>query len=60
MKYNDSHVRSEHSHGFIVLTTAAAFTRRYKAVTLGCKVRRVDSLFLTIDDKLIKLELTLT
>ena len=54
MKYRDSHVRSEHSYGFIVLTTAAAFARKYKTVTLGCKVRRVNSLFLTMDDKLIK------
>ena len=60
MKYPDSHVKSEHSHGFIVLITAAAFTRRYKTVTLGCKVRRVVSLFLTMDDKLIKPELTVT
>jgi hypothetical protein len=60
MKYHNSHVRSEHSHGFIVLTIAAAFTRRCKTVTIGCKVRRVDSLFLTVDDKLIKQELTVT
>lgn len=60
MKYHHSHVKSEPSPGFIVLTTAAAFTGRYKTATLGCKVRSVDSLFLTMDDKVIKTELTVT
>ena len=57
MKSHECHVISEHRHGFIVLTTAAAFTRRYKTATLGCKVRRVDCLLLTTDDKLFKPEL---
>jgi hypothetical protein len=58
MKSHDSHVISERSHSFIVLTTAAALTKRHKTATRGCKLRRVDSLFLTMDDKLIKPELT--
>jgi hypothetical protein len=58
MELYESHVTSARSHGLIVLTTAVAFTRRYKTATLGCKEKRVDSLFLTLDDKLTKPELT--
>jgi hypothetical protein len=58
MELYESHVTSERSHGLIVLTTGAAFARRYKTATLGCKEKRAGSLFLTMDDKLTKPELT--